>query len=217
MSKMRSMTDSIIESTLDTKNNISFDIMINAPLLLIIIAHNKNDILAIDMGYIEIKTNENIWNVNCNDIEINNDLNNKEEKVDIDNNYNKKFIRKNLGENNKNVNYFNNLYRSNIDFNNNINENNNDNKREKSSYETLHISLSQIEINMLNIENDMTKEKSEKSEIFNKKSRRNTYKKYSRLVDKFSISVEALISKDPWGTKYAPLKLFIDLPDIKLR
>ena len=31
------------------------------------------------MGYIEIKTNENIWNVNCNDIEINNDLNNKEE------------------------------------------------------------------------------------------------------------------------------------------
>ena len=83
------MTDSIIENILDIKNKISFDIMINAPLLLIIIANNRGDILAVDMGYIEIKTNENIWNVNCIDNDIQSDINDKKEKVEIDDNYDK--------------------------------------------------------------------------------------------------------------------------------
>ena len=210
------MTDSIIENILDIKNKISFDIMINAPLLLIIIANNRSDILAVDMGYIEIKTNENIWNVNCNDNDIQSDINDKKEKVEIDDNYDENvFINDKKNETDSN-----NLFHSNSNFTNfnNSNKNNDyDNNRAKSSYETLHISLSQIEIKILNIENDGKQEKSEKSEIFNKKSKRSNFKKYSRLIDKFSINIEALISSDPWGTKHSPLKLFIDIPEIKLR
>ena len=220
ISIMRSMTDSIIENILDTKNNISFDVMINAPLLLIIIANNKNDILAVDMGYIEIKTNENIWNVNCHDNDIHIDINDKKGKVKIDDNYDKNDFLGDYSKKNKNETDSNNLFHTNsnfTNFNNSNKKNNYDNNSAKSSYETLHISLSQIEIKMLNIENDVKQEKSEKSEIFNKKSKRSNFKKYSRLIDKFSINIEALISSDPWGTKHSPLKLFIDISEIKLR
>ena len=220
---------------MNNRINFSFDIRLFAPLVVVIISDRKNDILAIDLGFVEIKTG-------------------KLRKIVHDENAS---VDENTAKNTENI-----LRKPSDDYSisgftkeNEIEgeENNilNENERtyaEECSYGVVNISLSEIEVSMISIIQEKDeKEKNNSNRNYNNTNNNNnnninnsynnnnnnnnnntvfphdnTFKMSernvkSRLIEKFDMHVEVQISENPWGTSSPPIRIFFDLPEINIR
>lgn len=217
---------------MNNRLNFSFDIRLFAPLVVVIISDRKNDILAIDLGFVEIKTG-------------------KLRKIVHDENAS---VDENTAKNTENI-----LRKTSDDYsisgfnkdtegegegeqNNIINENERT-YAEECSYGVINISLSEIEVSMISIIQDKDEKEKEKDKDKNNRNTSNNnnynYNNFntvyphdnssrigerigernvkSRLIEKFDMHVEVQISENPWGTSSPPIRIFFDLPEINIR
>jgi Repeating coiled region of VPS13 len=209
ISQIKSGVDSVMESVMNNRLNFSFDIRLFAPLVVVIISDRKNDILAIDLGFVEIKTG-------------------KLRKIVHDENAS---VDENTAKNTENI-----LRKPSDDYSisgfakeiegeeNNITNENERTYAEECSYGVIDISLSEIEVSMISIiqekdEKEKNSRNNNNNTVFthDNASRIGERNVKSRLIEKFDVHVEVQISENPWGTSSPPIRIFFDLPEINIR
>jgi Repeating coiled region of VPS13 len=210
ISQIKSGIDSVMESVMNNRLNFSFDIRLFAPLVVVIISDRKKDILAIDLGFVEIKTGKLRKIVHDENASVDENTTKNTENIlrkPSDDYSISGFTREAEGE------------ESNI-----MNENERT-YAEECSYGVIDISLSEIEFSMISI----IQEKDEKEKNNRNNNNNNTVfpqdntsrmgerNVKSRLIEKFDVHVEVQISENPWGTSSPPIRIFFDLPEINIR
>ena len=180
ISIIKSNLDSIVENIMNCKINLTLDMRINAPLIVVIISDKASDIVTIDLGFIHMKSgkirklcNSNYVKESYYSSKLNQSSHTTGHTSDNDNNNNNN---NNDNDNNTNNNNNNNNNSNNNNSNNNISHNNSyddddysvsgarytvssDDKEygndisnnDESTYHVTSISLSEIEVSLLSI------------------------------------------------------------------
>ena len=234
----------MVENIMSIKLNLTLDMRINAPLIVVIISDKANDMVTLDLGFIQMKSGKMRKICNVNDVK--------------ESYHNSKFMQSpNMtGSPNININNSSNSNNNNSDNNNNNNISQNgsyddddysvsgarytvsvDDKEygneisstEEASYNVTNISFSEIEVSLLSITRskdcsikntnnlNLNQNQNQNQNNYNNMNDTNNLMRRSRLIEKFDINIEVQLSDDPWSTSCPPIRLFIDLPKISIR
>ena len=217
---------------MNSKINFTFDMRIKAPLIMIIISDRNSDILAIDLGFVEIKTGE------IRKIPQNGDINKSDSDLGV----------KRSSMRNDSCDYS----VSGLDFNNGsaMKDECVSVYGEDCSYRVISCSLSDIEVSLLSVATDRGTERDRGADRerdrdrdrgrsggagLHQSHRNGSYNfsnsnchlstnplnarraRRSRLIDKLDVYMEAQLSEDPWGSDAAPIRIFCEMPVMNIR
>ena len=217
---------------MNSKINFTFDMRIKAPLIMIIISDRNSDMLAIDLGFVEIKTGE------IRKIPQNGDNNECDSDLGIERNINKS---ESCDYSVSGLNFKNGASPLKEDYVNTYGD--------ECSYRVISCSLSDIEVSLISVATEREKEKerddsadrdrdrgrgsgfhqTQRSNNSNTNNNNNSYNQLStntanmrrarrsRLIDKLDIYIEAQLSEDPWGSDAAPIRIFCEMPVMNIR
>lgn len=237
---IKSGLDSLVENITSCKINLTLDMRINAPLIIVIISDKANDMVTLDLGFIEMRSGKMRKICNSNDVKEsyfnsklsqplnttghpNNNNNNNDNNINNNNDNNNNNFN-NLNENSRNGSYDDDDYSvSGARYTISVDDKEYGNdtiSTEEATYNVTNISLSEFEVSLLSI--TRSKDCHVKNTVNHQNSCNNmtnltNFMRRSRLIEKFDVNIEVQLSDDPWGSSCPPIRLFIDLPKISIR